>query len=169
MTASFHCPTCDESHEGLPTDLAWRLPDDVWAVPEAERDARARFSADLCDMDGRFFVRGVLKVSFQSIDGYYGWGAWVEVAEHDFNRYLALFREDASGEPAVDGRLANDIPGYGGTLGMPVSVRFGTAAQRPTFTALQGSTHPLAREQRDGMSNARYHDILVATGVIDAS
>lgn len=40
---SFVCAVCGESHSGLPTDHGWKLPDDVWAIPEAERQNHAKF------------------------------------------------------------------------------------------------------------------------------
>jgi hypothetical protein len=150
----------------MPTDRAWTLPDDVWAVPETERADRANWNQDLCDMDGRFFVRGVLKVPFQSLDGYYGWGVWAEIAEMDFNRYLEIYSADGSQEPPVAGKLANDICHYGNTLGMPVSVQFGNATSRPAFSASLESGHRLAQEQLNGMSNEHYHEILLSMGYL---
>lgn len=164
MTQSFLCQTCGKAHEGLPTDQAWILPDEVWAVPEPERTSRARWNADLCDMDGRFFIRGVLKVPFQDLADYYGWGAWAEVAEKDFHRYLEVYSADASQEPPVSGTLANNIAQYGNTLGLAVVVQFGNARSRPSFTVPPESGHPLAREQQGGMSTERYHEILAGTG-----
>ena len=117
-------------------------------------------------MDGHFFIRGILKVPFQNLDGYYGWGVWAEVSERDFYRYLEVYSTDASQEPAVVGTLANNIAQYGSTLGLGVSVQFGNATSRPSFTALQESGHPLAQEQQTGMTNERYHEILVSTGYL---
>lgn len=166
MTTSFLCGTCGELHEGLPTDRAWKLPDEVWALSEDEREARAKWTDDLCQLDERYFIRCVLKVPFRELEGYYGWGVWAEVAEKDFRRYLKLYSEDASGEPPVPGTLANAITQYGAAVGLPVSVQLGNATSRPNLHVPLSTGHMLAVEQAAGMSNARYHDILASTGVI---
>lgn len=166
MTTSFACQTCGEIHQGLPTDSAWQLPDAVWAIPEPERARQARWDADRCQFGERYFIRCVLFIPFQSLDGSYGWGVWVEVSERDFYRYVELFSSDARSEPPICGTVANDIPCYDGALGLPVSVQFGTATSRPTVTVSSSCGHPLAIEQKQGMSNERYHEVLMATGAI---
>mgnify|MGYP003945682985 CR=1 FL=1 len=166
MTTSFLCGTCGELHEGLPTDWAWRLPDEVWALSKDERDARAKWTDDLCQLDERYFIRCILKVPFQELEGYYGWGVWAEVAENDFRRYLEVYSEDASREPPVPGTLANAISQYEAALGLPISVQFGNATSRPSVHVSLSTGHILAVVQAAGMSNASYHDILVSTGAL---
>lgn len=166
MTTSFACLACGEVHEGLPTDSAWKLPDVVWAIPEPDRAKQARWDADFCQLHERHFIRCVLFVPFRSLDGSYCWGIWVEVSEQDFYRYVELFSVDARSEPPIHGTVANDIPCYGGTLGLVVSVQFGKVTDRPTATVDPGCDHALCIEQRQGMSNERYHEVLVANGTI---
>jgi hypothetical protein len=84
--SSFVCSQCGTTHDGLPTDRGYKLPDDVWAVPEPDRAARAYWNTDLCEMDDRFFIRGVLYVPSISRDGAFGWGVWVEVDRAVFKR-----------------------------------------------------------------------------------
>src|SRR3546814_1534549 len=74
MESSFNCPTCGTTHEGLPTDHGWQLPDDVWAIPEPERSNKATFTSDLCQLGDRFFIRCLLELPFNEQSGYYGWG-----------------------------------------------------------------------------------------------
>jgi hypothetical protein len=160
MTEHFTCSTCNTTHEGLPTDYAWTLPDVVWDIPEAERATRAKFDNDLCQFGERFFIRCVLHVPFKEQPGDYGWGVWVEVSKATFVRYLKVYDHDATGEPAVAGKLANEMPAYPTTLGLPVQVRFGSSTRRPSVHVAGDSGHPLAVEQAEGMSSQRYHEIL---------
>ena len=88
----------------------------------------------------------------------------MEVSEPDFHRYVELYDKDGSGEPAVLGTIANVIPGYSFTLGVPVTVQFQGITSRPTVHMPSESNHPLAAEQSIGIDNRRYHEILVATG-----
>ncbi len=115
----FVCGTCGNRHDGMIRDIAYRLPDDVAAIPKDERAARARFNTDLCDMDGRFFIRCLLQVPFRWSDNYFGWGVWVEVAEADFRAYLAIYDADGSNEPRRPGRLANRIAGCDDAIANP--------------------------------------------------
>jgi hypothetical protein len=91
---SFICGICGKSHEGLPRDFGWTLPDDVWVIPEDERQERAKFTSDLCQYGDRFFIRSLMKTPILGADDYFGWGIWVEVEKASFDRYLALYDKD---------------------------------------------------------------------------
>jgi len=45
--SDFTCPHCGTTHEGDPTDWGWTLPDEVWAIPEEQRETEARFNEKL--------------------------------------------------------------------------------------------------------------------------
>jgi hypothetical protein len=158
---AYICDECGRTHEGLPTDRAYRLPDVVWAVPEAQRPMFARWTSDLCETrDGRFFIRCLLKVPFSEMPGYFGWGVWVQIDRSVFERYVALYDSDATGEPPAIGVLANHIPFYPDANGATAIVHFGSATQRPTLKIEGSST--LAIDQRYGIDNGRYHAVLRA-------
>lgn len=163
---SFVCSTCGDTHEGLPTDHGWKLPDVVWAIPEEERSNKAKFNSDLCQFDNRFFIRCLLKLPFNEQPDYYGWGVWVEVQEPSFYRYVELYDKDGSKEPAISGTIANAMPGYPSTLALPVAVQFQDSRSRPAVLMSSSNNHVLAAEQSAGIDNQRYHEILVATGSI---
>jgi hypothetical protein len=161
---SFACATCGDTHQGLPTDHGWNLPDVVWAIPENERSRQAKFDSDLCQFGSRFFIRCLLKLPFNEQPEYYGWGVWVEVGESDFWRYVELYDKDGTDEPSVGGTIANQMPGYPATLGLPVAVQFQGETSRPAVHVGGSSAHPLAAEQSGGVDSRRYHDILSAIG-----
>jgi hypothetical protein len=162
VAESFVCKICGKTHAGLPTDQGYKLPDEVWAIPEQERRERARFTADLCEYAGRHFIRCILLVPFTETDGDFGWGVWVEVERPVFERYISLYEADGSAEPRHPGRLANALPGYAATLGTTVLVQFGDRKQRPSVHLLSGDQSRLALEQRHGIDESRYHEILAA-------
>jgi hypothetical protein len=164
LTSSFVCNTCGDTHEGLPTDLAWTLPDVVWSIPEAARTNLVKFDTDRCQLGDRFFIRCILELPFSEQSGYYGWGIWVELSESSFYRYVELYDEDGSSEPVVFGHIANEIPAYPSTLGLAVTVQFQDSTSRPTVNVPTTSNHPLAADQSVGIDNQQYHAILVATG-----
>jgi hypothetical protein len=163
-TTSFVCATCGTAHDGYPTDQAYGLPDMVWAIPEDEREARARFDTDLCECDGHFFVRAVLKVPLACSESFFGWGLWVEVHVDDFWRYVDVYETDATGEPPYSAKIANAPKFYPDALGADVMMQFGTAKDRPTLYFQPDAMSALAIDQRDGMSAERHHCLLEALG-----
>jgi hypothetical protein len=162
MSDSFVCGVCGKTHAGLPTDQGFQLPDEVWAILEPERSTRAKFDADLCRYGDRYFVRSILILPFTEADGDFGWGVWVEVERHVFECYLSLYQADGSAEPPHSGTLANALPSYDATLGMPVLIQFGDRKQRPSVFFPSSDQSALALEQRQGIDVARYHEILAA-------
>ena len=164
--STFQCPQCGKNHEGLPKDLAFKLPDELWAIPESERSQLARWDTDLCQMGHRFFIRCLLPVPFAGSEtDYYGWGVWAEVDREVFFRYVQVYDQDASGDPPATGTLANSIPLYGDADRSQVTIHFGSHNDRPTlrFAELSNS---LAHDQRHGLSQEKFHEILVATGAV---
>ena len=164
MQSEYICPDCGKSHAGLPTDWGYKLPDEAWAIPEPEREKQVKSTSDLCEFKDRFFIRGLLPVPFNTGEGYFGWGIWAEVSRPVFQRYLSIYKVDASAEPEVEGSIANEIPGYGKVLGEKIRIRFGTSSQRPTFYLLAESHLQIAQEQRQGIGSFRYHEILGQVG-----
>jgi hypothetical protein len=158
--STFVCSTCGKSHEGLPTDQAYELPDIVWAIPGEERQSRAKWTKDLCQLGERYFIRCLLQIPFTEREGHFGWGIWVEVEWPVFERYLEVYEEDATSEPEVCAAVANDLPGYEPAVGTRVFVQFGTSANRPTVRFPDVSTHSAAVEQKCGINEVRYHQIL---------
>lgn len=156
----FVCSVCGETHTGLTTDWAYTLPDEVWALSEPEREARAKYDTDLCRLDDRYFIRCILPVPLFEQEGAFCWGAWAEVGEASFFRYVELYNVDGSGEPPHDGRLANVLSVYDQTLGASVGIQFGDPTQRPLMSTRPDDQSLLAREQRVGISQARHHEIV---------
>ena len=159
---TFRCSICGKDHEEPLTDQAFTLPDEVWAIPEEQRRAKAKWTEDLCQLDTRFFIRCVLPVPFTERPGHFGWGVWLEVDWATFKRYLDVYERDATEEPIAQGLLANEIPVYRNSRGLPATMRFGTASQRPTIRFSAEAQHQCADEQRAGINDRRYHEILEA-------
>ena len=129
----FVCAQCGTAHEGYPTDRGYTLPDDVWAIPESERETRAKSTTDLCEMDGRYFIRGILLIPLVQREDDFAWGIWAELEHSDFERYLEIYDSDASDEPPMGGTLANAIPGFQDAANERVLIKFGRSGDRPEF------------------------------------
>lgn len=166
-SATYVCETCGQIHSGLPTDWAFKLPDQVWAIPEGEREERARWTSDLCQLGESYFIRSFLPVPFKDREGNFGWGVWIKVSWPVFERYLQIYEQDATAEPKVEGELANQPVAYELPSPVPVILRFGTPSQRPVVELPPEAAHALAQEQASGISDARYHEILIAIGALE--
>ena len=160
MSNGFVCSICGQHHEGHTTDWAYKLPDEVWAIPEQERAEQARFNDDLCQWGERYFIRCLLAVPFAEMDGEFGWGAWAEVEWPTFERYLELYDTDGNAEPIKLGKLANDLRPYADSLGTDIHIQFRDSTKRPSLFLLPEDGCLLGAEQRNGIDNARFHDIL---------
>ena len=157
---AFHCTDGGKDHEGLP-DLGMHAPDPYLAVPEDERPERTFFTEDRCtvrDEDGteHYFVRGVLYIPIHGQDDPFGLGVWVSQSRANYER----FRRNEVMDGPTFGWLVNRIKHYQrDTFLLKTAVHFNGGNVRPTIE-LEPSDHPLAVEQRTGISLARAWQIV---------
>jgi hypothetical protein len=116
---------------------------------------------ELCVIDQQhYFMRGRLCIPIHDNSEPFEWGVWISLSEASFKHALAHWeqpgRED---EPAYFGWLSNDIPGYPSTLNLKTHVHTRPIGERPTID-LEPTDHPLAREQRIGISLTRVREIV---------
>jgi hypothetical protein len=155
---AFRCPVCQELHEDLP-HVGMDRPDQYWDVAEAERDRRVELTSDTCVIDGEHhFIRGVIEVPVHGHPDPFGFGAWVSLQRENFLRYL---REPDSGELGpFFGWLCTRIDYYPeGTLLLRTRAHFRPGGLRPAIE-VQPTDHPLARDQREGISLEKAWEIV---------
>lgn len=160
------CSTCDGEHDLL--DPAFRRPDVVANMADGEREARVKESSDLCAIWGRdpdephrYFVRSLLWVGLLDADDQTAWGLWVEIGEDDFHRVVERWSDaDQAEEPPIRAVIANHIPNYPETIGLPATLRLTGADSRPAVTLDADSIHPFAVECRSGVCIHRVLDWL---------
>lgn len=162
---SLLCESCEREHSSLPTDQGFQLPDEVHALGYVERYRRSRFNSDLCTLDeSKYFLRAALPLAFTEKEGAFHWGAWVEVSKADHDWYADISEHQKPGVRRFRGRLANDVPGYGGTLGVEVEVQTREDGYRPFLYFRADVSNALAQELSQGVSNKRHHEILETVG-----
>jgi hypothetical protein len=153
------CPCCEKEVEPHQMDVAFGLPDDIFALSEEQREARAKIHTDLCSLDEkRYFIRGVVYVPVQQLDANFGWGVWAEVAEDTFFRYHELYDKDGSNEPPAAGVLANTLPDYP-DVEQPLEIRFGPPDKRPIFKPTPTESE-FYLEQIEGLPVRKWHGII---------
>lgn len=147
----------------LPFGLSFPSPAYVEAIPEAEREARVSQEGDCCEIDGElFFVRA--RVQLPVMDGgaeapVFEWRVWVSVGGAAYVRLADGFDDiDAEpGAPAV-AFVSSRLPDYPDTLDLR-GLLHAQPGELPLFV-LFASDHPLALEQRDGISIERVRALM---------
>jgi hypothetical protein len=155
----FECVTCGEYHVGMPS-FGWDYPVQYLLIAEQERERRIELSSDACVIDEKwFFVRGCLEIPVREHEEPFSWGVWCSLSEENFQRYEKLFDRVAreAGE-SFFGWLCSAIPGYPDTQQLKTMVRVRPWPTRP-LVHLEPTNHPLAVEQREGLTVERAREI----------
>ncbi len=160
---AFTCDVCGEKHAGETRDIRMGLPQPIFLLDEEERRSRAYVEEDFAvlhaERGDRYFVRALLELPIDGEDGYFGYGAWIEVSEADVAALGELW-DDEEGERAEPfaGALANELSPYAFTEGLPVRIRMRDVQLLPVVE-LQDGEHELVRAQRHGISPHRAHQL----------
>ena len=162
MQYAWTCRCCGKQYDTLPLSYGTDAPVPWSNLPEAERAARATLTADFCRIDERhFFVRGCIEIRVIDLRESFVWSAWVSLSKENMKRALELW--DQSGiddEPPKFGWLCSSLPTYPQTMGLKTHVHF-RSELRPLIE-IEPTDHPLAKEQRNGMSVERVQEIAAA-------
>jgi hypothetical protein len=160
---TWFCEVCGGTLDGLPFTLRVDCPS-AWTADVAIHPQSELLHAQCVIGGERFFLHGVILMPITDADGDFEWGIWVEVAEDDFiarcSRWSIRGREH---DLPVRARLAVVLPGYGGsTVGLPGLLQDRAVGHHPLFT-IADTGHPLARDQRYGITTARVHELVHAS------
>jgi len=164
------CPTCAGVHTGV-FDLACGKPDpfpevDAYSPNAAVLTSTHFLSPDFCVLDGEHhFVRCILQLPIVGATNEpFGYGVWSKLAKADFARYTESFdRGEQGGLGPWPGWLSNRLVGYPDSLGLTCRVHPRNGRQRPIVELTPGD-HPLAVEQRHGVSFDRLLEIYALNG-----
>lgn len=155
----FFCTYCGQRHDGLPFAYSAPAPgpwhDGLHGSPGTVLgDEQCVINAE------SFFVRARLVLPVVDDEREFEWGVWISLSKHNFARMAELWTEPRRlAEPPYFGWLATDLPIYEpDTLNLKTNVHTGPVGTRPTVE-LEPTDHPLAMEQRTGISRGRVQDI----------
>ena len=160
---AFTCEVCGETHAGETRDIRMGLPQPIFLLDEDERRERAYVEDDFAVLHtrngDRYFVRALLELPVDGEDGYFGYGAWVEVSAEDAEALGELWHDEAGErEGPFLGKLANELSPYAFTEGLPVRIRLRDVRLLP-LVELDEANHELVRAQRRGISRHRAHEL----------
>jgi len=152
------CAKCGQEHDVQAIEPSFRRPDAFFDVPAADRERRITQSDDAClivSPDGRelrCFARTILYVPIHGEDKPIGWGLWVEIEPAAYHRIGELWDDpDQGAEPPMACTLANVVPDYPSTLGLPGALQLRSPTLRPSLRLSPDSRHPFAVDANAGV------------------
>jgi len=155
MEFRFKCETCGQIHRGMPS-FGSEKPLSYYEVPEPERESRCDCGSDDCVIDGKsFFVRGCIEIPVHGEEEPFVWGVWVSLSESSFKQWVAcLDKGERSHIGPFFGWLNAWLKPYPDTMNLKTMVHLRDNGTRP-YIELEPTDHPLAVEQREGISKSR--------------
>jgi hypothetical protein len=159
MAFEFTCAICGQVHRGMPSFGA-DAPLSYYDVPLQERERRCRLGTDDCVIDDQwFFVCGCIDIPVHGEKEQFTWSVWVSLSEKSFTTWSACF--DAKHQTHIGpffGWLNTWLKPYPDTANLKTRVHLRDDGIRP-YIELEPTMHPLAIEQREGISRARLAEI----------
>ena len=161
--AGFTCGACGQFHTELPMDFGAAAPVAYYSILQTERKTRCQLTSDVCVIDGNeFFVRGCLEIPVVDGPRPFVWGVWISLSEANFNRMCELWQTPGrEKEPPYFGWLCTSLSLYPETVLLKTHVHTRPPGQRP-LVELEPTEHPLAVEQRNGITMERVRKIAEA-------
>ncbi|CAG6397899.1 DUF2199 domain-containing protein [Streptomyces cocklensis] len=136
---------------------------DVWE-PRFENDPDSMLSSDQCVIRGQhFFIRGLIEIPVIGSEDVFSWGVWVSLSKDNFARALEVWNtEGRETEKPYFGWLSTELALYSeSTTDLKTNAHTRPVGSRP-FIELEPTDHPLAVEQRNGITHARVREIATA-------
>jgi hypothetical protein len=120
-------------------------------------------NGDSCVIKGEhFFIKGNLEIRVVDQNSPFSLSIWTSLSRENFERAGALWNEPKRiKEPPYFGWLSSRVPGYPETLSLRTTVHTRSVGTKPLIE-LEPTDHPLALEQRSGITLARVAELAAA-------
>ncbi|WP_018681916.1 DUF2199 domain-containing protein [Actinokineospora enzanensis] len=155
----FTCSCCGERHDDLP--LAFGAPAPAYWMPEHAEDPRSSLDSDLCVIEcEHFFVRATIEIPIRDSAEVFSWGVWVSQSQESFERVVSRWEsEGREHDESTFGWLSSVLPMYPETIGLATRLHQRPVGERPVVQ-LEPTDHPLAVEQREGITRDRVVELV---------
>jgi hypothetical protein len=153
------CQDCGAEHSEAPLcfgiDAPWRA-----LVSDTEFESRVELSSDQCVVDQcYFFIRGHIQIPIHGCSESLEFSVWSSLSERSFVHMCERWdAPDRANDPPYFGWLSSPIAVYSDTIHLKLSVQSRDLGLTPLFT-VEPTDHPLAIDQRSGISIGRWHKI----------
>ena len=161
VESGYICRRCGEYHKGLPLSYEAAAPAQWYTIPEKERMHRCVLSSDQCIIDDEhFFIVGNIDIPIVETDKVFSWSVWGSLSQANFERASELWHiPGRESEPPYFGWLCTELLPYPiTTLHLKTNVHTRLVGVRP-YIELEVTDHPLAVEQREGITRERVQKI----------
>ena len=156
----FRCSCCGEWHEGLPR--SWSISAPIYWDPgdESVKTGDSELKEDLCVIRREhFFIQGNLEIPLRDDNSVFALSVWTSLSKENFTRAREMWgNPQRVTEPPYFGWLSNNVPGYPETLNLKTHVHTREVGLKP-FIELEPTDHPLAVDQRSGITLARVREL----------
>jgi hypothetical protein len=155
----YTCRCCGQYHNELPMSYGADAP--AYWHKEYAADESSLLESDFCVIKGaHYFVLGTIEIPVLGTDTAFSWGAWVSLSGANFKQTLELVNtEGRENEAPYFGWLSTELPVYeAGTISLKANVHTRPVGMRPSIE-LERTSHPLAVEQREGITHERVREI----------
>ncbi|MBL8097690.1 MAG: DUF2199 domain-containing protein [Anaerolineales bacterium] len=165
--SGYTCKTCGQYHEGLPLSYGSPAPAFVYSLTEKEQRNRVWLSSDQCEVRGEkffdekhYFIVGNIHIPIIDSTEIFNWSVWVSLSKENYKRASKLWNKTGrEKEPPYFGWLSTSLSAvYPETLNLKTNVHTQPVGIRP-FIELEPTDHPLAIEQRNGITMSRVQEI----------
>jgi hypothetical protein len=158
----FECEICGEWHDGVPV-LNAPAPLYYYSIPAEERSVRCELTASTCIVDNRhFFVKGYIELAIKGGSEIFKLGVWVSLKQQDFDKFIEqLSCDNRSTHGPYFGWLSAYLKTYPDSENLKTRVHLLDNSLEP-YIELEPTCHPLAVQQRDGISVQRLAQLLSA-------
>ncbi|WP_435797553.1 DUF2199 domain-containing protein [Streptomyces microflavus] len=134
-------------------------------APDAwESDPNSMLFSDQCVIEGqRFFIRGPIEIPVIGSEDVFSWGVWVSLSKENFAGALDVWNTEGwEAEKPYFGWLSTELAlSSESTTSLKTSAHTRPGGERP-FIELEPTDHPLAVEQRAGITQDRIREIAIA-------
>jgi hypothetical protein len=153
---------CEHCHNETKIPLCYGsyAPHNYLYLSEEEQIDRCELNDDLCVIDSeQFYVRGRIEIPIVDNVDVFSWDVWVSLSEKNFSRTLELWElEGREKEEPYFGWLSTELSIYPSTLNLKTNVHTCLVGVIPNIK-LEHGEHPLALEQRNGITMDRVKEI----------
>jgi hypothetical protein len=158
----YTCTSCGRYHDEEIRDVRAGLPEEIHRMPEDERARRVVISAsgDFASLDDadRHFVRALIELPIPDDGDVFGWGVWVRLERGDLADVASSWTDEDAVGSEFSGWLATELAAYGGTEGLPGTLRLRSVDLLPSFHVTD-ARHPLGFEQHAGIGLERAREL----------